>query len=224
MPDGVKTSFMVAEALFLGTGVLLVASSIIWMNEKNSDASIENVARTLLLDHFPFPALIANGAIIFITLLLALPAFALPTSRGWLKAHSWFVVICATFTLVLGLNEWIQTLQLRANLEDVWGKQSPRVQSLLQQKFDCCGYIDFASPRYAVDTTCPNDLVAATKLGCVGPFSSFSEKWLNLIFTAAFGVVGLDFILLLCIAMVIKGRKEQLRYRRIDEKRGVGSI
>ena len=58
----------------------------------------------------------------------------------------------------------------------------------------------------------------------MGPFAQYAEHFLNLVFTAAFGVVGLDMLLLLCLAMVIKRRKEALRYRRIDEKRGMGSI
>ena len=61
-------------------------------------------------------------------------------------------------------------------------------------------------------------------MGCVGPFSQFAEKFLNLVFTVAFGIVGVDMVLVLCLAMVVKRRKEILRYRRIDEKRGVGSI
>lgn len=62
-------------------------------------------------------------------------------------------------------------------------------------------------------------MIAATKLGCVGPFASYAEEWLNLVFTAAFGLVGIDFVLILCAAMLVKVRGEMLRYRRIDEKR-----
>lgn len=43
---------------------------------------------------------------------------------------------------------------------------------------------------YVLDNICTNDLVAASKEGCVGAFSNYSERWLNLVFTAAFGVVG----------------------------------
>jgi len=66
--------------------------------------------------------------------LLSLPTFALPTSRTWLKVHGWLVMACALFTLVLGLMEWITTLTTRANLEAIWGQQTPEIQSMLQQK------------------------------------------------------------------------------------------
>lgn len=98
------------------------------------------------------------------------------------------------------------------------------MQSMLQQRFNCCGYLNHTTPRFALDTTCPNDLIAATKLGCVGPFSEYAESWLNLVFTAAFGIVGINAVVWLCTAMVIKTRNEMLRYRRIDEKRGIRAI
>jgi hypothetical protein len=45
-----------------------------------------------------------------------------------------------------------------------------------------------------------------------------------LIFTAAFGIVGVDAILVLCVAMVLQYRQEQERYRHIDEKNGLGGL
>lgn len=69
-----------------------------------------------------------------------------------------------------------------------------------------------------------NSLVAAQKGGCLAQFSSFANKYLDQIFTAAFGIVGIDVLLVLCVAMVLKYRSEQERYRHIDEKNGVGSL
>jgi hypothetical protein len=57
-------------------------------------------------------------------------------------------------------------------------------------------------------------------MGCVGPFSQFANTYLDLIFTAAFGIVGVDVLLLLCVVMVLKYRGELQRYRHIDEKNG----
>lgn len=44
------------------------------------------------------------------------------------------VVVCAIFTLVVGLRVWFDTLKTRANLSSLWGQQTPQVQSLLQQR------------------------------------------------------------------------------------------
>jgi hypothetical protein len=153
------------------------------------------------------------------------------------------IVIALVFTLVLGLHEWIQTLATRANLGTMWGNQSNDTQSLLQQKvyhrivvaatyrtngffgqFKCCGYINSTTPLYVQDSICSSDIMAASMDGCVTAFSSYAEQWLNYIFTAAFGIVGMDFVLLLCASMLIKYRKEQLRYRLIDQKWGTANI
>ena len=44
-----------------------------------------------------------------------------------------------------------------------------------------------------------------------------------MIFTACFGMVGVDMLLVLCVAMVLKYRQEQERYRAIDQKNADGS-
>lgn len=225
MPGGVTITFLISEFIFMGTGILITAATLIWMKEQSVAPTPETVARLLLLkDKFPLQALLANGILIFAALASVLPSLMIPTSRTWLKVHAWFVIVCLIMTLVLGLNEWFQTLTTRANLLNMWGNLDDQTQSLLQVRFDCCGYVNYTTPAYVQDSVCTNDLVAASKDGCITDFSSYAERWLNLVFTAAFGVVGLDFILLLCIAMVIKKRKEQIRYRLIDEKRGISSI
>ncbi|CCX30528.1 hypothetical protein FPQ18DRAFT_364743 [Pyronema domesticum] len=224
MMKPVLLAFLIADFIFLATGVMLVAAATIWRNEKSSPPTLESVGRLILLEGCPLVAVLANGILAMATFLVSLPAFALPTSRTWLKIHSWGVVLCLVFTLVLGLNEWMQTLTTRASLGMQWGRQSNATQSMLQQKFDCCGYVNYTSPLYVPDAVCTNDIVAASKEGCVTAFSGYGEKWLNYLFTAAFGVVGMDVVLLLCAAMLIKYRKEQLRYRLIDQKWGVGNI
>jgi hypothetical protein len=77
---------------------------------------------------------VVNAIFVFVTFLLSLPGLFLPTNRGWLRVQGWLVVICATFTLGLGLAIWIETLQTRKNLSVLWGRETPLIQSLLQQK------------------------------------------------------------------------------------------
>ena len=91
-------------------------------------------------------------------------------------------------------------------------------------QFDCCGYFNSTSPLFVQDGTCTTSLVAAQKGGCISKFSSHANRYLDLIFTAAFGIVGIDTILVLCVAMVLKYRQEQERYRHIDEKNGMGTL
>jgi hypothetical protein len=115
-------------------------------------------------------------------------------------------------------------------------------KALIRIQFDCCGYYNSTSPPFVNDATCSTPLIAAEKEGCVGPFSSFVNSTLDAIFTAIFGIVGkcldpsclsvktnpyylaLDMILLICVAVLSKDRKEKERYRLIDAKVGLQAI
>lgn len=60
------------------------------------------------------------------------------------------------------------------------------------------------SPSFVLDNTCTNTLVADSLGGCVAPFSTFANNFLDLPFTAAFGIVGIDVLLLLSVACLFK--------------------
>lgn len=92
------------------------------------------------------------------------------------------------------------------------------------QQFNCCGYANSTSPPFVTDNTCPNPIVAASQNGCVSPFSTFANNFLDVVFTGAFGIVGIDVVFVLATAMLLKDRKEKERYRGIDEKSGTGSF
>ena len=143
---------------------------------------------------------------------------ALPKHRTFLRIHGYAVVFCAMYTTVVGLFIWFDTLKTKSNLAVLWTAQTPHVQSLLQQRFQCCGYASATSPPFVLDNTCTNVLVADSLGGCVGPFSTFANNFLDLPFTAAFGIAGIDVLLLLSIACLFKDRKEKERFQRIDSK------
>jgi len=216
--------FVGMDFLFAGCGGLLLGFSLLSEQAMRATPTVNNVTQNLLLGQCPLTAGVVNAIFVFVTFLLSLPALFLPTNRGWLRTQGWLVVACATFTLGLGLAVWLETLETRKHLSVLWGREPPLIQSLLQQKFDCCGYVNSTTPPFVQDGTCLNTLVAAQKGGCISKFSSFANKYLDQIFTAAFGVVGVDFILVLCVAMVLKHRQEQERYRHIDEKNGLGGL
>ncbi|PSN69151.1 hypothetical protein BS50DRAFT_333738 [Corynespora cassiicola Philippines] len=224
MPSKLMLIYVAMDFIFAGGGGVLMGFALSSEQRMSDSPTVDNVAQNLLLAQCPLTAGVVNAIFIFVTFLLSLPALFLPHNRGWLRAQGWLVVFCATFTLGLGLSVWVETLQTRRNLSMLWGRESPLVQSLLQQKFDCCGYFNSTAPPFVQDATCLNNLVAAQKGGCIGSFSAFANRYLDQIFTAAFGIVGVDVILVLCVAMVLKYRQEQERYRHIDEKNGVGSL
>jgi len=219
MPTNKLTwTFVVVDFVFLATGAILLGFALISESSSNDIPTIDNVANHLLLKECPLTAAIVNAIFIFVTFLVSLPAMVMRQSKGWLRAHGWMTVVCALFTLILGLAIWFETLQTRSELLSVWAGEAPRTQSLLQEKFNCCGYLSFKQPPFVQDSTCPNKLAAAQKQGCINSFSNFANAYLDLIFTAFFGMVGVDVLLLLCIVCVLKYREEQERYRHIDEK------
>jgi len=178
----------------------------------------------MVLSLCPLRAAFVNGVFIVLAFLLSLPGLALSTSRLWLWLHGWLVAFCTTFTLALGVDVWLRTLRTRSNLSALWAQQSPQIRGLLQETFKCCGYMDSSTPLFQPNSVCPDSLQAASMPGCVSAFSNYANKYLAMIFTASFGIVALDVVLLLSIAMVLKQRREQKRYRIIDGKNGLGSI
>jgi hypothetical protein len=56
------------------------------------------------------------------------------------------------------------------------------------KQLGCCGYIN--TTDFVTDTTCTSAFVAAGKSSCVGPFSTIANNYLDVLFTAAFGIVG----------------------------------
>jgi len=210
--------YLMADFVFLACGGLILAFSLLGEQQEKSTPTVANVATNLLLTTCPLTAGVINAILVFATFLTSLAALALPTNRTWLKLQGWGVFACSFYTLVLGLIIWYHTLQTRNNLGAVWAAQSSQVQSLLQTRFNCCGYLNYLTPTFVVDDTCPNSNVAQAMAGCVNGLSNYANVYLGLVFTAAFGIVGFDVILLVCIAMVLKYRAEQERYRHIDEK------
>ncbi|OBT68379.1 hypothetical protein VE03_02915 [Pseudogymnoascus sp. 23342-1-I1] len=224
MANRVLMAFLAFDMLFLLAAALLIAFPMIMQNRIKNTPTQDTVAENLLLDRCPLTAAIVNAIIMFVTFLATIPALLMPTSRMWLKLHGYLVFICAMVSMVIGLVLWFDTLKTRSNLSTVWAAQPQDVQSLLQQKLQCCGYLSSNSPPFVQDSVCTGPLVAAQLSGCVGPFSTLANNFLDLIFTAAFGVVGIDVALILCIAMLVKDRKEKERYRHIDEKSGTAGF
>jgi hypothetical protein len=58
----------------------------------------------------------------------------MPMTRGWLKFHGYMTVVCALFTMAIGLTIWFETLKTRKNLSIVYAAQPLTTQSLIQQK------------------------------------------------------------------------------------------
>lgn len=235
MANKILLVFLAFDFLFACCGGLILGAVLMTRAAQQSTQTVQFVAQNLLLDHIPMigkllsatsarllvltviAAAGVNALFIFATFLLSVPAIVFPTHRTFLRIHGYAVVFCALFSLTIGLIIWFSTLKTKSNLSVIWFN-TPDAQSLLQQKFKCCGYFNATSPPFIIDDTCPNSLVANSLGGCVDPFSTFANAFLDLPFTAAFGIAGIDILLLLSAACLFKDRKEKERYQRIDAK------
>ncbi|KAI1424574.1 tetraspanin [Xylaria sp. FL1777] len=220
MVNKVLAAFIGIDILFAITGAIIVGFSVIVKNTCFDPPTDGNEAvRDLLYQQFPLSAGIGNGIFTFIAFASTLPALA-TNSRSWLKAAIFLVVINAIFTLVIGLDLWIFTLRIKETFAGLWSAQTGDVQGFMQEAFNCCGYFNSTSPAFHTDSVCPSPATAALMTGCATPITRFSNTFVDNIFTAVFGVVGVDAVLVVAALCLLKDRKEMERYRHIDEKTG----
>lgn len=148
MRDNILVSYIAIDILFVVGGGLLLVFALMTKAELDTTPTLDNVARDLLFDMCPLngqyssqipvcpltlSAAIADSVLIFITFLLTVPAIVMPMTRGWLKFSGYMVVVCAFFTMIIGLDIWFETLKSRENLSVVFRRQPASTQSLLQQ-------------------------------------------------------------------------------------------
>lgn len=221
MGNKVLGAFVLIDFLFAVMGAIMMGFSVIVLQtcfDPPKDGG--EAARDLLYQRFPLTAGIANAAFTLFIFLLTLPAIVTP-ARGWLKFAGYLVVADAIFTLIIGLDLWIITLRTKQTFFEIWTTQPANVQDLLQTTFQCCGYFNSTTPAFVTDATCPSPAAAALLKGCASPLTSFTNVFVDNIFTAVFGMVGVDVAMIMAIASLLKDRKERARFRYIDEKNGV---
>ncbi|KAL7929590.1 hypothetical protein V8C35DRAFT_193742 [Trichoderma chlorosporum] len=224
MPDKVFLATLVANLLFLASGAMELGFSIAAMNLKDKTPTDgEDATRHLIYQRFPLTVGIVNAVFILVTFVFTIPAMAL-VKRNLLKICGYMITVCAVFTLAVGLYLWIMTLRLKETFEPVYAAQDSSVQSLMQTSFQCCGYLNSTSPAFVTDTVCPSPAAASLLRGCSTNMTSFANAFINDLFTALFGMVGIDAVLILAIACLLKERKEKERYYIIDQKRDYGHL
>ncbi|KAF5017261.1 hypothetical protein F66182_10832 [Fusarium sp. NRRL 66182] len=224
MVDKVFVATVIADILFLAAGIMELVFSLVVQSEMyDLPSDGEQATRNLLYQRFPLTAGIVNAVFVLVTFAVTLPGLVMPT-RSFLKVSGYMVTVCGIFTMCVGVFLWVMTLKIRAQFFDIYIAQEPEVQSLIQNSFQCCGYFNSTAPAFVMDTTCSSPASAALLRGCAASISSFASLNIDGIFTLMFGVVGIDAIFVLCIACLLKERKERERYRHIDEKSGYRQI
>ncbi|KAK3330997.1 hypothetical protein B0H66DRAFT_84651 [Apodospora peruviana] len=214
----VLLSYVAIDGLFLLMGVFMLAFSVIVQNiqfEVPTDG--KQAARNLLYQRFPLTAGIANSVIVFVTFLVTIPGIITP-ARIWLKLGGYMATVCALWSLILGLYLWILTLKTKEDFAPIFVAQPAAVKGLMQTSFNCCGYFNSSAPAFVTDAICPSPAAAALMRGCATPITAFANVFIDDIFTAVFGMVGVDVVLIMATACLLKERKERERFRHIDNK------
>ncbi|CAK7208956.1 hypothetical protein SBRCBS47491_000273 [Sporothrix bragantina] len=222
MANKVLVAYVAADILFVVMGAIMLGFSVIVKNilaENKTPTDGAEAVRNLLYSKFPLTAGIVNAIFYFVTFLFTIPAIVMPT-RGWLKFSGYMVLVTALFSLIIGLDLWILTLSVKEQFTPIWSAQTSQVQDLMQTAFACCGYFNSTSPAFVTDSTCSSPAAAALVRGCAAPISSFSNVFIDDIFTGVFGMAGIGGLLILATSCLLKDRKERERFRYIDEKMG----
>ncbi|KAM7205569.1 hypothetical protein V8F33_000895 [Rhypophila sp. PSN 637] len=229
MANKVLLAYGICDGLFVLMGIFMLAFSVIVQNIQ--DEIPENgrqAARNLLYQRFPLTAGIANAVLVFLTFVVTLPGIITP-ARIWLKLGGYMTTVCAMFSLIVGLYLWILTLKTREDFAPIYAAQSVPVKILMQTTFNCCGYFNSTGgpgmPGLAFErdsAVCPSPAAAALMRGCAAPITAFANVFIDNIFTAMFGMVGIDAVFIIATACLLKERKERERFRHIDSKSQLG--
>ncbi|POR32560.1 Uncharacterized protein TPAR_07236, partial [Tolypocladium paradoxum] len=215
---------LAAHVVFFATGGLVLGFSVVARSRMdNAPKDGQDAVRHLLFKNFPFTAGIVNAAFILAAFVFTLPGLISPV-RGWLKVGGYMITFCGLFTLCVGVHLWVMTLRVQESFFPTFLAQDPAVHQMIQKSFGCCGYFNHTTPAFVTDATCPSPAAAALTRGCATAISGFSNVFIDRLFTAVFGMVGVDTVLILAIACLLKDRKERERYRDIDEKTGYRQI
>jgi len=196
----------------LAAGVVSIAFSIVWR--------APNVLRNLIISPSDLTIGIIIGVVYLITFAVSIGAIIQPAHVTiGLVILNWTLLADAVVTLVVGSIIWFYTLRERANFAVVFDKSSTAIRQSVQDKLQCCGYFN-STDSGVIGGFCSDTAKAASATPCVGPLTTHADFTLNNIFSSIYGFMAILIALFLASMCVIKVRKEEERFRLIDEKRG----
>jgi len=205
--------------LFIACGAVTVAISLIFKQHADLSPTDGNIEQHIIFLMTPTMVGLGAGVVTLVAGVSSFPPLIMSSSRKWLYIHGWLVVIASLGLLVLGLKIWTLTLDEKNNILDAWTLTSPATLLAFEERFNCCGFFNSTSPSFVVSPiACPNDIIAATRTGCVIPLQPFADLFLDRLFTTLFGFVGIGTCAILAGAMLGTARMTEARYVRIAEK------
>lgn len=133
MVNKILLAAVIADAFFLGSGILLLTFALVTQNDINRNPRDGREAvRDLIYETLPLPVGLVNAGFIIATFVATLPALLMPTTRGWVKVAGYMVTFCALFTMCLGVYLWNMTLTIGDDFFGTYTGLEPEVQGLIQ--------------------------------------------------------------------------------------------
>lgn len=202
------------DVALLAAGAVSLALSIAWR------------ASNLLLNMVLSDADLTAGMVLGIAMLIT---FAISIGAIVQRNHitiglvilNWTLILDMLGIVVIGTFVWFYTLRERSNFRTVFSQQSTPNQIAIQDKLNCCGYLNATDLLQIGGNVCTSQ-AASNQLNttCIGPITSFADTTLNDIFTTVYGFMAIIICLFLASLCVIKQRQEEERFKKIDSKRG----
>jgi len=202
----------------MAAGTVTLALSIVWRRP--------NLLMNMVLSKSDLTAGLALGITLLISWVVSVGAIVQPTHvLGGLVLLNWVLLIDAIFIIVAGTFVWFYTLQERANFHTVFSNLSNETKVAVQDKLKCCGYfnssdLSVVGGQFCANSTFIDETNNATGNFCVTPITAFADMTLNNVFSTIYGYMAIVILLFLATICIIYKRKEEERFRRIDEKRG----
>jgi hypothetical protein len=206
-------TWIALDIMLLAAGAISVAFSIIWR--------APNLVLNLVISSNDLTAGLILGILLLVTWVISVGAIvqANHVTLG-LKILNVVLIADAVALTSVGSFIWFFTLRERANFMKVFYEQSTAVQGQLQDHFSCCMYMNNVTDPFVQSNFCTSDAFARNSTMCVGPITAAADYTLNNVFTSIYGfgaIVSALFITSLC---VINMRMEEVRFKKIDAKRG----
>lgn len=172
-------AFVLAVFFYELSGLAMLISTFVISHSVRQDAMNQSSVAMVSLSLQPIDLRggIASGIIITLAVLLALPGIFVKSTR-FLKASAIMNVLSILSTLGFGLSIWFATLVERREYLGFWQKQSEASAAIIQDKFNCCGYLNSTTPAFTTSTACPNAAIALVKQGCYLPFTNYADLFL----------------------------------------------
>jgi len=207
-----KATWSFFNVLLLAAGALAIAFSVVWR--------APNVLMNFIISEMDLNAGLALGVMLLITWMLSVGSILQQNHVTiGLVITNWALIADAVGVLSIGATIWFYTLRETNNYLTQWKDASPAVLQNLQDTLQCCGYRN--STELAVNAGfCADATFAASQVGCSTIILPKADYTLNNIFSSIFGFMVVVIGFFLATVCMVYRRKQQERFRRIDEKRG----